>query len=220
VSADGQVTQCTVTESSGSPTLDETACRLMRARASFHPARDATGKAIAARWSSKYRWDLPEIPPIPSTSWHIAAVLKVSATGTVLSCATQSTGPIPSSIAKPCDTFKGSVPPQLFRAIGGAGRPQSLTVEAALTFDDAPSPKLHYLGPGQQLSALVKVAFDVSEVGAVENCRSLPTNQERWLGAQANLCGTLNDSFVAPVGADGKPRRANAVLMTAWSKMR
>ena len=47
VSPDGRTTDCQVTASSGSASLDETTCRLMIERARFAPARDAAGNAVA-----------------------------------------------------------------------------------------------------------------------------------------------------------------------------
>lgn len=60
VDAEGRPSDCVVTRTSGVALLDETACSLMMRRARFEPARDAEGKAIAARWSSRFRWELPD----------------------------------------------------------------------------------------------------------------------------------------------------------------
>jgi len=47
IGADGRVTGCTVTGSSGSAVLDSTTCRIMRSRARFTPARDSNGNPTA-----------------------------------------------------------------------------------------------------------------------------------------------------------------------------
>ena len=60
VGADGRVTDCTVTSSSGSSALDSTTCRLMKQRARFTPARDSSGKAVGDTVSSGIRWVLPD----------------------------------------------------------------------------------------------------------------------------------------------------------------
>jgi protein TonB len=60
VGPDGRVTNCSVTSSSGSSTLDDAACRLLMRRARFNPAEDASGAKIAAAYSSRFRWELPE----------------------------------------------------------------------------------------------------------------------------------------------------------------
>lgn len=60
----GAVTACDVTLSSGSESLDSTACRLMRERGRFVPALDAKGKPTVGTWSSRFRWALPDDGPL------------------------------------------------------------------------------------------------------------------------------------------------------------
>jgi protein TonB len=60
VGADGRVTGCTVTGSSGSSALDSATCRLMKSRARFTPARDSTGKPTTDSVASTIRWVLPD----------------------------------------------------------------------------------------------------------------------------------------------------------------
>ena len=59
VGADGRVTGCTVTASSGWELLDSTSCRLLSRRARFRPARDAEGAAVASTYESRIRWTIP-----------------------------------------------------------------------------------------------------------------------------------------------------------------
>ena len=58
VGPDGRVTSCSVTSSSGSSILDDTACRLLQRRARFNPAKDASGNAIAFTYASRFRWQI------------------------------------------------------------------------------------------------------------------------------------------------------------------
>lgn len=60
VDTNGRVTNCTVTSSSGSTVLDNTACSLLKRRARFNPAEDASGNKIPAAFSSRFRWELPK----------------------------------------------------------------------------------------------------------------------------------------------------------------
>jgi periplasmic protein TonB len=60
VGPDGRVTNCTVTSSSGSSSLDATTCRLMQRRARFSPARDSTGAATSDTVNSAIKWVLPD----------------------------------------------------------------------------------------------------------------------------------------------------------------
>ena len=59
VGADGKVTDCTVTGSSGSSALDSTTCRIMKSRARFEPARDSSGNRTSDSVSSAIKWVLP-----------------------------------------------------------------------------------------------------------------------------------------------------------------
>jgi periplasmic protein TonB len=60
VGPDGRVTNCTVTSSSGSSSLDATTCRLMRARARFTPARDNTGASTTDTHNGRIRWQITD----------------------------------------------------------------------------------------------------------------------------------------------------------------
>ena len=60
VGPNGRVTNCVVTSSSGSSSLDATTCRIMRSRARFTPARDSTGAAVSDTVNAPpIRWVLP-----------------------------------------------------------------------------------------------------------------------------------------------------------------
>jgi periplasmic protein TonB len=58
VGPDGKVTGCSVTASSGSSLLDDTACRLLTRRARFNPAKDAGGTAISSSYAGRFRWQI------------------------------------------------------------------------------------------------------------------------------------------------------------------
>jgi len=60
VDAGGRVTNCTVTGSSGSSLLDNTACSLLKRRARFGPAEDSSGNKIPATYSNRFRWEIPK----------------------------------------------------------------------------------------------------------------------------------------------------------------
>lgn len=59
VSAEGRVTSCDVTGSSGSPELDSTTCSLITRRGRFNPAQQ-DGQPVAGSWSSSVRWQIPK----------------------------------------------------------------------------------------------------------------------------------------------------------------
>lgn len=60
IDAKGKVTECVVIDTSGSDDLDTTTCMLVKERASFRPATDKKGKAIAGTYSSRVRWQIPD----------------------------------------------------------------------------------------------------------------------------------------------------------------
>jgi protein TonB len=56
VGADGRVTNCVVTSSSGSAALDNATCRIMRSRARFTPARDSNGNNTTDTVNARITW--------------------------------------------------------------------------------------------------------------------------------------------------------------------
>jgi protein TonB len=60
IGADGRVTDCTVTTSSGWPKLDATACAKLSARGRFKPATGEDGEKTAGTYASSVRWDIPQ----------------------------------------------------------------------------------------------------------------------------------------------------------------
>ena len=58
IGADGRVSDCQVTGSSGHAELDTAACQLIAKRARFEPARNDKGDKIAGSYSSAVRWTI------------------------------------------------------------------------------------------------------------------------------------------------------------------
>ncbi|MEA2999212.1 MAG: periplasmic protein TonB [Sphingomonadales bacterium] len=56
----GEVAGCTVTHSSGSASLDEATCRLLKERARFSPARDAGGNAVPDKFDGHIIWRIDD----------------------------------------------------------------------------------------------------------------------------------------------------------------
>ena len=59
IAANGTVTGCRVTRSTGHAELDEATCKLVQRRARFEPARGSNGEPVAGSFSSSVRWQLP-----------------------------------------------------------------------------------------------------------------------------------------------------------------
>lgn len=65
VAVTGRVGDCAVTRSSGSTTLDDLTCRLIRERFRFAPSRDEDGVAVPAIIVENHSWLIDEPPPAP-----------------------------------------------------------------------------------------------------------------------------------------------------------
>ena len=61
VDSAGHVSGCTVTESSGSDSLDTTTCRLMIERGRFTPARNRHGRPVPDTYTQKITWRIEPI---------------------------------------------------------------------------------------------------------------------------------------------------------------
>lgn len=59
VDKSGKATACRVEVSSGVQALDDAGCAALMARASFRPARNARGQAVAGQWSRNINWAIP-----------------------------------------------------------------------------------------------------------------------------------------------------------------
>ena len=60
VDANGRVSNCTITKSSGHSDLDSEACRLLSRRARFRPAVGANGENMTDSFSSRIVWRIPD----------------------------------------------------------------------------------------------------------------------------------------------------------------
>lgn len=60
IGADGIAKNCTVTQSSGSQDLDDTACKIIMKRARFKPARNAKGEPMEDVYESRLVWRIPQ----------------------------------------------------------------------------------------------------------------------------------------------------------------
>lgn len=59
IGTSGRVEACSVTSSSGSSSLDQATCRILRSRARYTPARDENGNPTTGRDSGRVTWRLP-----------------------------------------------------------------------------------------------------------------------------------------------------------------
>lgn len=62
IDAQGNVTRCQVTRTSGDVALDEATCSVLKGRARYEPARDARGRAVPGKDEGRVTWRLPASP--------------------------------------------------------------------------------------------------------------------------------------------------------------
>lgn len=60
IAANGKVTDCAVTGSTGHGELDAATCKLVMRRARFEPARGSNGEAVAASYTGSVLWQVPD----------------------------------------------------------------------------------------------------------------------------------------------------------------
>ncbi len=57
--ADGRITSCDVTSSSGHADLDAETCKLITRRGRFNPGKDRAGNPTGGSYSNRIRWQIP-----------------------------------------------------------------------------------------------------------------------------------------------------------------
>ncbi|WP_374552852.1 energy transducer TonB [Sphingobium yanoikuyae] len=102
VDVDGGVKDCHVDASSGSAVLDATACALLKARASFLPARDGSGRTIESIYRNRVSWRIPEgaVMPLP-TPQSFTLIVDMDKDGVVEKCTVEKNADFPLP-ADPC----------------------------------------------------------------------------------------------------------------------
>jgi protein TonB len=59
IGTDGRVSGCNITSSSGSSSLDNATCNILRRRARFSPAMDSDGHPTTDTYSQRITWRVP-----------------------------------------------------------------------------------------------------------------------------------------------------------------
>jgi TonB family protein len=159
VGANGRVTRCTITESSGSASLDSTTCRLMQTRARFTPARDSEGRPTADAVESRIVWHLPE-DLIPMESQWLVGTMRMSPAGAIQCTMTVNN--------RPGSPVGCNATPSLTEEARALGRSVQQTFFETIIVDGRPPPPMKPVSWGEQLTvteAKLRVAADGSIVG-------------------------------------------------------
>lgn len=147
VDSAGNVQSCSIIQSSGSPSLDEGTCALLKIRAKFEPARDAGGHAVAGTFASHVQWVYPqtvaasvaEVRPIElHGSQRIGdgvSVLWIDETGHITKCdkgdSQYKNIPDPEDFCSMFTVGAQFAPPAIYK-----GRPQKRKVTLTLHIED------------------------------------------------------------------------------------
>jgi TonB family protein len=169
VNRDGRVTQCDVTTSSGSPSLDRTTCTVVQSRARFTPARDAKGRRVADTAVGRIRWQLPLAEPEPVQDRVSGIVYALSARGKVAGCklegaADENDIQACASLMKVANSYVADVKGHLSLA------KRELVLEFGQLVGGIESARGVGRGEGQILGSLVAVAVTVDAAGEVKEC--------------------------------------------------
>ena len=97
----GGVANCSITQTSGSPDLDQATCNLIMARAHFNPGLDVHGQAVPGRYRNRVKWVFAESPPKTGVS---VTRMTVTSDGQVLDCSVELSGDMANNAGVPVTT--------------------------------------------------------------------------------------------------------------------
>lgn len=204
VDSNGAVRDCIVEASSGFGDLDNRTCEIIRTRARFRPAKDASGHPAASELHQKIAWRIAE-EAAPSKPWATRTVMDYSPEGNAVSCRIEHAGALasPSGIVPQC-------PPQAYErhAPRVAGFDMVTRTIAEQRFEPGPgSPPVPEQGDvlvGRKVLALV-----VDAAGKLTSCSTL---SESGIGGPADACARIPKLYQPVFGRDGKTAAFSATL--------
>ncbi len=201
----GAVSACTVTSSSGSQSLDDATCRLIKERAAFSPAKRPDGTAIASTYNSRVRWQIPKDsrrvePQYVVMRLRVADdghVIRCDMTGSTLPekaqdylCQSWSSRPVPSEALK---KMRGDL---------GRGAITVLSEDIVMIAGSRVFP-MAAKAPGHRMLELIESQYDVAPDGQVENCRT--TLSIGAADGSPDICGQIiHQNFLPPMRRVGK----------------
>jgi TonB family protein len=210
ISAEGRVTDCVVTQSSGDTSLDETTCAILRERARYAPARDADQRPVAATDQGRVTWRFPEGYERASLDAN-RRVTRLSRTpdGGLRCRVIENSVMQPGETRGECGSLTGSGAGDWLRRSGG---PSEIVFVLALGRADGAidTPGADEAGYGR-LAAEAITSLSVAQNGRIADCR--PIRQTELLPLEMEGLGDcdLEDSDESPyfeASAEPVPRRA------------
>jgi TonB family protein len=173
VDADGGVSACEVTGSSGSSSLDAKTCELVRTRGKFVPARDASGKPTASSYSLSTRWALQDAPPMKLAGpWRLATMIGIDSAGMNVSCKDERSGPVPVELPMCAAAPRMPTAFGLYaRGPAGTTRVVEIVMESSFVLDGGKALPMAYESSARETVSLRKIHFDVDTTGKAQDCR-------------------------------------------------
>ena len=202
VAANGRVTSCTITRSSGSASLDSTTCRLMQTRARFTPARDSMGRPTADALNSRIVWRLPEDLIAMESRW-LVGTMRASPAG-----AMECTITVNQRAVSPVTC---NAPPNLAEEARASGRWVQQTYFELIVVDGRPPPAMNPVSWGERLTATqakLRVAADGTILGCwVTRHEQLEAGKKRRILAPDPCEAWPTGSRKFEPGPEGGPAR-------------
>lgn len=218
IDSSGLPAGCSVVQSSGFDELDQQVCHLLVQRARFSPARDASGKAIAAPYKGRFTWRMRQDEGVfrPSTN-RIA--FELSADNLLLNC--RMGDKVLETAGQQCGAMTvGSRADNL--APFGAGKHRRLTME--LFSEIGGHQPLVYDSPGQVKIAKRAARFEADAEGKRVKCEEAAETPGMSSSASAPppLCPGIPQSFAGQhLGPNGKegPLSGSVIIATSWKEL-
>lgn len=210
----GRVTNCTVTESSGSAALDAATCRLMRTRARFTPARDSAGNPTGDSHDGRITWRIEPAYNRPFAPMLMVEEMRSDAAG-ALSCSSSFNTRPPEP--KPCEAAQTGA--QLAALARSQRMPMALSTVMTLT-PQGMAPLADRAARGdlyRSADATLTIAAD----GSIFQCRLV---RSAWhgggnIGVPPSPCIDWHPGMqLYAAAADGGPNRIVNVTVRGYAR--
>jgi TonB family protein len=206
IDENGLPTDCKITKSSGTPSLDDRTCTIMLSRARFRPAHNKQGTAIPTVFRQSLRWNLPGKKQDQIVDRSFDAKAMIAPTGEVLTCTMTGAGAAKAGAAAAgsgCGPFGDK---EFLRSIVGADYAKTRAANVRLTISFAAPPPFDRKPNFQK--ELAKATIEVSPAGDMASCASI--SRLVMLDRSVDLCDFIR---AAPPHFAPAPETRKATLM-------
>jgi TonB family protein len=205
---DGRVKRCDVTTSSGSASLDEATCSIIKERGNFPPIRDRSG-VVKNDYTARIRWMLPDAGPQAFEERRIAIVFSIDRSGTLAKCRLEGSLPLPKAEYS-CSSFQARAGPDLARLARYDANmtDREIVIEQGLKIGGRDAADGVGSASGEMLISHSAFSLSVDAGGDVVDCRA---TAPRNLLETSKVCDLESQGTFAPLGAEA----ANQTLRSA-----